>query len=353
MQTPDLGAPNRIACTVPRTGFATIAWPARIRTWYRVLLAVLIPLAACDTAWPQIRAMPASVPSQTASQAPVPPYSQESLPVTPSMVPPGNPAGMPPQIDMGVWTWQLMPEGLIYRSYIAAPREPRFASRWIHERDKGWLWDAALGGRVGLLRYGTLDTLWPEGFQLDFAGAAFPRLDLENDRDVVSTDFRVGIPLTFRRGRLEAKLGYVHLSSHLGDEYWLRYPGRTRRNYVRDSFVLGLGVRPNEDVRLYAEADWAFYEDDGAKPWEFQFGVEYAPGQPTPATGAPFFAVNSRLREDVDFSGNFTLQTGWMWRGRTGYALRAGLQYFNGMLDLGQFHDEHEEQVGIGVWYDF
>ncbi|WP_460166972.1 DUF1207 domain-containing protein [Thermostilla marina] len=259
----------------------------------------------------------------------------------------------PPPSDSGVWVWQLLPSGLIYRSYIAGPREPRFGSQWIHEKDKNWLWDVALGGRVGLLRYGTLDTLWPEGIQLDIEGAAFPRLNLENDRDLDTSDFRFGIPLTWRRGRIEAKFAYVHLSSHLGDEYWVRNPTRERRNYVRDSIVLGAGIRPNEDVRLYAEADWAFYDDGGAKPWEFQFGIEYAPGQPTDAWGAPFFAINSRLREDVDFSGNFTLQTGWLWRSMNGSALRFGLQYFNGMLDLGQFYDEHEEQVGLGIWYDY
>ncbi|RMF87893.1 MAG: DUF1207 domain-containing protein, partial [Planctomycetota bacterium] len=231
----------------------------------------------------QPHAMPPSMPIPVTEVAP-----GDTLPIVPG----GGMASQgvvvaPPSGDTGVWAWQLLPSGLIYRSYIAGPREPRFGSQWIHEKDKNWLWDVALGGRVGLLRYGTLNPLWPEGIQLDIEGAAFPRLDLENERDLVTSDFRFGIPLTWRRGRLETKLAYVHLSSHLGDEYWVRYPTRVRRNYVRDSIVLGAGIRPNEDVRLYAEADWAFYDDGGANPWEFQFGIEYAPGQPTDAWGAP------------------------------------------------------------------
>src|SRR5262245_59359293 len=31
------------------------------------------------------------------------------------------------------WTDQLMPEGLVYRSYLAGPKESRFSSFWYHE----------------------------------------------------------------------------------------------------------------------------------------------------------------------------------------------------------------------------
>ena len=31
----------------------------------------------------------------------------------------------------------------MYRSYLAGPRESRFASQWVREQDRGWLWDIA------------------------------------------------------------------------------------------------------------------------------------------------------------------------------------------------------------------
>jgi len=65
------------------------------------------------------------------------------------------------------WLWQSMPEGLIYRSYLAGTKESRFSAHVINEADLGWIWDATLGTRVGLLRYGTRDPLWPMGFQID------------------------------------------------------------------------------------------------------------------------------------------------------------------------------------------
>ena len=63
------------------------------------------------------------------------------------------------------------------------------ASQWVYIRDLGWLWDATLGGRVGLLRYGTDNDFWPQGWQLDVEGAAFPRLDLDHARDLQTLTF--------------------------------------------------------------------------------------------------------------------------------------------------------------------
>jgi len=248
--------------------------------------------------------------------------------------------------------WQLLPNGLMYPSYLASPRAPRFGSQWVYITDDKWYWDAALGARMGLLRFGSCDPAEPQGWQLDVAGGVFPRLSLEEDRDLVSVDFRIGVPLTLRRGRWEWKFGYYHLSSHLGDEYMLRH-ARPRINYVREALVWAAAWRPFRDVRLYAEADFAFYTDGGAEPWAFQFGAEYSPLAPAGLRGAPFLAVNGHLREENDFGGNLSLHAGWQWRAASGHLLRAGFHYLNGMSPQCQFFDEHEEQIGAGIWYDF
>jgi hypothetical protein len=251
------------------------------------------------------------------------------------------------------WSWQLMPDSLLYQAYLAGGRESRMASLWIHEKDRGWMWDAALGGHVGILRYGTVNSPWPEGWQMDVEGAAFPRLNLEEDRDVDSVDFRFGIPLTTRRGPWQTKLAYYHISSHLGDEFMVRNHSLDRINYVRDCIVFGVGFFLNPDLRLYSEAGYGFNTDGGSQPWEFQFGIDYSPLEPTFRTASPFFAINGRIREEVDYGGNFTVQTGLQWRGQSGHLIRFGLQYFNGLSDLYQFFRDHEEQIGMGLWYDF
>jgi hypothetical protein len=263
-----------------------------------------------------------------------------------------------PGTALAPWTWQAVPDGLMYKSYLAGLKEPRLGTQWVHEKNDGWLWDSTLGARVGLLRYGTQDALWPEGWQIDVEGAAFPRLDSE--RNLVSVDFRAGVPVTMRIGHWESKFAYYHMSSHLGDEFMLSYDdfARThfvspRLNYARETLVLGLAFRPTPDWRLYGEAGWAFYEDGGSRPWEFQFGVEYSPAQPTGFRWVPFLAVNGAVRQEADYGGNLTVQTGLQLRSHSGRLARVGVQYFNGKSEQRQFFRDFEEQIGAGLWYDF
>jgi hypothetical protein len=252
------------------------------------------------------------------------------------------------------WTDQWLPEGLIYRSYLAGDREPRLRSFMFNKPGYGWLWDITLGGRVALYRYGTTNTYNPEGFQIDMEGAALPRLDFEHDMNMVSTDFRAGLPITYGIGQWKYKTGYYHLSSHLGDEQMLSFPGLDQRyNYARDCLMLGVSYYATPEWRLYVEADWAFYADV-AQEWEFQFGTEYSPAAPTGSHGAPFFAMHGHLREEINFSGNLVVQTGWAWRNGPGAKLfRLGLEYFNGLSDQYQFWNQFEEKLGFGIWYDY
>jgi hypothetical protein len=257
--------------------------------------------------------------------------------------------------DEGPWHWQMVPDGLIYRSYWAGPREPRLAVTLFRKNGGQSFWDPTLGGRVGIMRFGNDDPIHPQGWQWDFEGAALGRLTLDEVRDLESVDFRGGTFITYGVGRWQFKFGYDHLSSHLGDEFMIRNPGSIadRLNYVRDSTVFGASFYAVPELRLYAEAGYAFNVDGGAEPWEFQFGTEWSKAGPTGNAGSPFLALNYHAREEVNFGGDFTAQAGWMWRGDTGQTMRIGVHYLNGMSSQYQWFDKWEEQIGMGVWYDF
>ena len=254
------------------------------------------------------------------------------------------------------WRWELLPDGLIYRSYLAGPRESRMALHTFHNessvQNSEWLWEATLGGRTGIMRFGNGDPTNPEGWQLDIEGAAIVRLNLDEERDVEASDFRFGVPLTYGKGPIQYKFGYYHISSHLGDEF-IERTGGTRINYVRDAIVFGVSYNPNPCWRLYGETAVAFFTAGGAEPWEFQFGAEYAKPGPTGFYGTPFIATNAHLREELDFGGDWTLQAGWLWRGVTERTFRLGLHYMNGKSTQYQFFGQNEEQLGVGIWYDF
>jgi len=253
------------------------------------------------------------------------------------------------------WHWQVLPDGLIYRSYQAGVREPRLSILAFHEDDGLSFWDGTLGGRVGLLRYGTCDPIFPQGWQLDVEAAAIVRLTLDEIRDFETADYRVGVPLTYGVENWQFKFAVYHLSSHLGDEFAIANPGSLdeRINYVRDALVVGASYYPHPAWRLYSEAAYAVNVDGGAEPWEFQFGTELSEPGPTGLHGTPFLAANAHLREEHDYGGDVTLQAGWLWRGRSGQVTRMGLHLYNGKSSQYQIFNNSEQQIGFGLWYDY
>ncbi len=250
--------------------------------------------------------------------------------------------------------WHFLPHGLLYRSYIAGEKEPRFSSVWFYETGVGWIWESALGGRFPMVRYGTADAIDPEGWQLELEGGAFTRVDVGTGTDVDAVDFRVGVTMTWRSGNTAFKGGTYHISSHIGDEFRDRNPDFERRDYVRDALVAGITQNLNDDFSVYGEIGYAYGTQGGAEPLEFQFGAQYAPSSASGWRGTPFAAVNGHLREEFDFGGNINVLTGWQWpSSESGRVIRTGVQYFNGKALQYEFFDKHEELFGIGVWFDF
>lgn len=219
--------------------------------------------------------------------------------------------------------------------------------------DDSTLWDATIGGRLGLFRIGNGDVIRPRGFQLDIEAAAMARLDIPEKVDVRGTDYRVGLPFTWGNEASQWKFAYYHMSSHLGDEFWEKNPQFPLFRQARDALVLGHSLYLTDSLRIYGEVGWAFYSV-ASEPWEIQFGLDYAPRVATGWRGAPFFAVNGYLREELDFGGGVTAQVGWAWRAdTTAHLMRLGFQYYNGASTQYAFLPFHETQYGLVLWYDF
>ena len=251
--------------------------------------------------------------------------------------------------------WELLPDSLLYRSYLRNPRAPRLAVRALQHSGYDSVLEMTAGARVGILRYGRPGNENPEGFQLDIEAAIYPRLNSEFEQDLDATDYRVGIPLTWREGPWQVKLGWYHLSAHVGEEFLFRNPDYYFREYFRDAAVLGVGFFPDPDSRVYGEVEYGYHHMGGSEPWHFQFGYDYSPIRPSIGFWPdPFFAINGTLMEEVDFSGGVNVVTGVQWRSDgPGRLFRLGLQYYNGNSLQYSFIEEHEESYGVGIWYDF
>lgn len=250
------------------------------------------------------------------------------------------------------WCCDILPDGLIYRPYLAGPKESRTGFQFVNT-DDDWHFDSSIGGQWGLVRIGTQDPSFPKGLQLDFeASAQFRNRNLAS-LDILTSDIRFGLPLSFSRNNHQTKLAVYFLRTHPGDGLLGRIRSlRTDDFFQRESLVLGHSVYLTNRFRLYGEVGYAF-SSKVSDQWELQFGTEYAPVCPTGLIGSPFVAANGYLREEVDFGGTFTLQAGWAWRKKRGRLFRIGMHYANGMSNHFALHDRHEQQLGFGIWHDF
>jgi hypothetical protein len=301
--------------------------------------------------------MPASVVAPEVISVSPPPYADLGQPPASVWSFGGSAsAGVGPPLVSGgdFWNWQALPDGLIYHSYLAGVRESRLASVWEYVKGYGWVWDSTLGGRVGILRYGTQNGIRPEGWQLDVEAAAFPQLDIGQDLDLIAVDFRAGVPLTYGFDRYQGKFGYYHVCSHLGDEITPLATTLHQTDYIRDAIVWGNAYYLTDDLRIYAEVSWAFHTYGEAKPWEFQIGAEYSPvSHEGDFSGSPFLAFDAEFRQDVNYEATLVLQAGWQWRSISNHLLRIGAQFYTGKNEVLQLLDSNERMVGIGTWYDY
>ncbi len=252
--------------------------------------------------------------------------------------------------------WEVLPKGLIFKTYMAGEKEPRMQFVSFYDtKSQRKLWEAVLGGRVGLVRYSDPSISNGDAFQLDLEGAVFARvLPDEPSAMLEGSDYRVGLYGTWRQERWSYRAGYYHISSHVGDEFLIANPLFNRINYVRDSLLAGAAYQLDESTRVYGEVGYALGIEGGAKPLEFQFGAEYTPLPQTTFVGAPFAAVNGHLREDFNFSGGVNIVSGWGWQGvETKRRLRVGLNYYHGPSLQYEFFDRWENLVGGGIWVDY
>lgn len=252
--------------------------------------------------------------------------------------------------------WQVLPQGLMYKSYIAGDKEPRMQFIQLHDtRSNQRVWDAVLGGRLGLLRHGNYDSVNPQGFQIDIEGAVFARVLPDQPSAMLQgSDYRAGLLGTHRSNGTAYKWGYYHVSSHIGDEFLIANPTFNRINYVRDSLIVGVTQDLKYSTQIYGEFAYALGVEGGAKPLEFQFGTQYLPVAKSNLRGAPYVAANYHIREDFQFQGGFSTVAGWGWQGfQTQHRLRVGMQYYNGPSLQYQFLDRVENLYGGGIWYDY
>lgn len=255
---------------------------------------------------------------------------------------------------------RLFPSGHLYPAYIADPHQSAFAVEWQYYTHTDIpatgsdRFGVRLGGRLGLIRVGPEAT--PDrGWQLSLDAGLDAQFDNTYDQDSIGWEGNYGVLWTARwEGPWAYKLGILHTSSHLGDEY-LERTGARRIGYTREELVAGTRWTPDAHWSLYAEGGWAVREGnpDLQKRWRGEAGVEFE--RPRALWGGRlgwYTAADLSAMQERDWRLDQSVQAGVVVYS-AGRPWRVGLAYYDGRPTLGEFFQFTERYVALGGWTEF
>jgi hypothetical protein len=253
--------------------------------------------------------------------------------------------------------FELFPHDFRFRPPVAGPTEPRmFLSRLEVKRDAGDFSAAyvGLGYDFGLLRR---QSSTPDyGWQLSLFGSAESlfNLDLPGDA-LVNTDYRIGVPLTWRNGAFSMRGRVYHQSSHLGDELILggNAPRRIELSFETVDFLAAWqfgGWRAYAGGAYVWRSSTPAYEGSTA-----HLGFDYVGSRGIIFGGRLTGGVDVKWLEQADWrsgvSAKLGLMVGRYSPDRRGFTIF--LEAYDGFAPFGQFFVEDIKYYGATLQFDF
>ncbi len=264
--------------------------------------------------------------------------------------------------EFRTFTWRgtgitAFPGSLLWEPGLAVQKDPRMKATYSNQpnfRGSNSL-DTSIGGTQGLYRFDF------EGqdlqVQSDIFGVVHTRLSPE---DVTFADYRFGLPFTVQRGWWQAKFGYEHTSSHLGDRLLRAIPQRVP-SYARDEIVLGAGRILYDQLRLYGTYAYAFQlivpgvEASFRTRSRFDVGFEWFDRRTTGFWGTPYVAGNIEWQGSQGYKPNYSLQAGWLFRNPTVRLsqFRVFVEHYRGQSPFAINSAEREQYTAAGLAFDY
>ena len=297
-----------------------------------------------------------AVPAPEVPPSPVPVPAAPPPPVTPAQPAPVAVATPEPDSKRVV---SLFPAGDIYPPYVADPHRTgngamvQFHTRTEIPETSGTRTMLKAGGRMGVARW---DAAQPGGrsWQISLDAGFDAVFDSQNSLDNIGWDGNYGFTVTTASSsRLSYKVGILHCSAHIGDEY-IERTGRSRLGYSREELAVGARYRLAPAWSGYAELGVAYHQldDELQEPWRAQLGVEWQSQRTLFGGFAWYGALDLQMWQERDFNPDFTLQGGLAAAG-AGRTWRFGVEYAYGRPPLGEFFQDTEARVTLGMWVEF
>jgi Protein of unknown function (DUF1207) len=283
--------------------------------------------------------------------SPPAPPSGEGQPATPSD------AAAPVTLSSGR-TLHLFPAHDLYPVYIADPHRTTngvyasFYTKTSIAQSSDVRAVLLAGGRFGILR---IDPAEPGGrsWQFSIDAGLDAQFDSYNKLDNIGWDGNYGFTLTTATGGpFSFKLGILHCSAHVGDEYEER-TGRLRIDYTREEAFFGVARRTARWFRAYADVAVATHQvTEEQRPWRMQGGLEYE-SRPRLFGGRFWWyaALDLQSWQERDWRVDTSMRTGVATKG-VGRTWRFGIGFADGRPPIGEFFQDTEAHFFVGMWVD-
>lgn len=252
----------------------------------------------------------------------------------------------------------LFPVTELYPPYIADPHRAGFGFQFMSVSDVA-IPDAGdsryairVGGRLGLLRRGAVAQ--PGSWQLSVDAGFSGQFDTDHSADNIGWDGIYGLTLAWAiRPDLRVKVGTMHWSSHVGDEYAER-TGRRRINYTRGEYLAGASWQFADRWRAYADYGHAYdiRNDELQQPGRAQTGLEYeSPRRLWSGRAGWYAALDVSATEERDWKLDRALQAGFaVQAGERRW--RFGIEHYRGRPPMGEFFQFTETYTALGLWME-
>jgi Protein of unknown function (DUF1207) len=244
--------------------------------------------------------------------------------------------------------------GALFRPLLADPKEPQFFAAYLWERSP------RLAPRLGSVGFGqTIGVADAGAWQVGIAAAVFSQFNLARPTaDLMNTDYRVGLPVTYRHAGLTTRLQLYHQSSHLGDEYMV-HANAQRVDLTFEAAEL-LVSQQLAAWRMYGGGEYVFtHSPADLKPGVLHGGVEYR--QPRVlvhlgrlATGRVVAALDAKALQDRGWDVGWSAITGLelgdpLASGAGGWRWSLLLRAYTGPAPYGEFFRDRVASLGFGL----
>lgn len=203
----------------------------------------------------------------------------------------------------------------------------------------------AIGYRLPVIRFQKESPGRPH-LVLGFELGTFSRFSTSvSQRDLINTDYKVGIPFSIKYRGWGGRIAFNHQSAHFGDEFLLRFTRVPLDQASLDGFELLFTRDIGPPARAYVGGQLNTRSTMAAEDWVVRFGAEWDPGPSDGRPIRPFAAADFEVNEQSNRIAG---------RGVAGarfrierVVLRLEFEGRFGPSEMGRFRDIDESYIGL------